>query len=233
MFHEMVKHISVDTAVLTDIPTAADNIDRCLNKMLHQSRPVYIGVPVDMSHRLISAEGLKTSLKTELQPNDKATEEKVVAEIVSRLEGSLCPIIIADGLAVRNNCISETDKLATLTGFPYFTTFMGKGGPNEDFPNYGGVYGGGRSNPAIIKAVEDDADCVLWIGRFCTDFDTAEFTDHVEANATIDLQRFYVQVSHLLLICKTFSRFGLTFIDWSNEVRCWYERCSSNTDPST
>ena len=190
MYREMVKHISVDTAVLTDTSTTAEEIDRCLNAMLYQSRPVYIGVPVDMSHRLISSQGLDTPLKTELPPNDKTIEEQVVAEIISRLEKSSHPVIFVDGLAVRNNCSAGSDKLATLTGFPYFTTFMGKGGPNEDLPNFGGIYGGGGSIPEVRKAVEDDADCVLYIGSFRTDFNTAEYTDDIKTEVTINLQRF-------------------------------------------
>ena len=46
----MAKHISADTIVLEDPSTAGNDIDRVLNTMLLESRPVYIGVPVDMSH---------------------------------------------------------------------------------------------------------------------------------------------------------------------------------------
>jgi pyruvate decarboxylase len=166
MYHEMVKHISVDTAVLTETSTAAAEIDRCLNSMLYHSRPVYIGVPVDISHRLISGDGLKTPLKRELSPNDQETEIKVVDRIVQKLDQSKFPVIIADGNAIRNGCVADADKLAEITGFPYFTTCMGKGGPNEDLPNFGGVYGGGGSIPEIRKALEEKTDCVLWLGSF-------------------------------------------------------------------
>lgn len=166
MYHDMAKHISADTAILTDIATAGQDIDRCLNSMLYHSRPVYIGVPVDVSHRLISDAGLQTPLKTTLPPNDKATEDAVVAEIMSRLAKSSYPVIVVDGNAVRNDCIKEADKLAELTGVPYFTTCMGKGGPNEDLPNFAGVYQGAGSLEPIRAAIEDSADCVLYLGSF-------------------------------------------------------------------
>lgn len=165
MYHEMVKHISADTAVLTDIATAPADIDRCLNSMLYHSRPVYIGVPVDVSHRLVPASGLQTPLQTKLPPNDQEMEASVVDKIMGKLEQSSYPVIILDGNAVRNNCVAESDKLAEITGFPYFTTCMGKGGPNEDLPNFGGVYQGAGSTPSIKKAVEK-SDCVLWLGSF-------------------------------------------------------------------
>lgn len=162
----MVKHISADSAVLMEVSTAAADIDRCLNSMLYHSRPVYIGVPVDMSHRLISADGLTTSLQTVLPALDKATETAAVDEIFQRLEKSEYPIIMLDGNTVRNNCVEEANRLAMITKMPCFTTAMGKSGPNEDLPNYGGVYQGGGSTSAIRVAVEEKADCVLWLGKF-------------------------------------------------------------------
>lgn len=166
MYREMVKHISVDTAILTDLETAGADIDRCLNSMLYHSRPVYIGVPVDMSHRLIPDAGLSKALQTEMPPNDKQEEDAVVGEILKRLRSSSYPVIIADGNMVRNDCIPESDKLAELTGVPYFTTCMGKGGPNEDLPNFAGVYQGAGSIEAVRAAIEDKSDCVLYLGSF-------------------------------------------------------------------
>lgn len=166
MYHEMVKYISADSAILTNVETAADDIDRCLNSMLYHSRPVYIGVPVDISHRLISDVGLATPLKTELTPNDTHTEVLVVADIISRLKSSSFPVIIVDGNAVRNECVVEANKLANLTKVPYFTTSMGKGGPNEDLPNFAGAYLGAGSIEQVRAAVEDKADCVLYLGSF-------------------------------------------------------------------
>jgi pyruvate decarboxylase len=164
MYHEMAKHISADTVVLDDPSSAGDDIDRVLNTMLHESRPVYIGVPVDMSHLGCDARGLETPLKTTLPPNDADLEREVVAEIRSRLECSENPIIIVDGNAVRNNLSEVSKEVSMLTGLPTFTTCMGKGALDETQPNFGGVYQGAGSHPGVREAVEA-ADCVLWIGN--------------------------------------------------------------------
>jgi len=160
----MAKHISADTVVLSDPDKAGADIDRVLNTMLRESRPVYIGVPVDMSHLGCDAHGLETPLKTDLPPNDIALERKIVAEIRSRLERSENPIIIVDGNAVRNNQSELSRKISMLTGLPTFTTCMGKGALDETRPNFGGVYQGAGSHPGVRKAVES-SDCVLWIGN--------------------------------------------------------------------
>jgi pyruvate decarboxylase len=164
MYHEMAKHISADTIVLDDPSTSGNDIDRVLNTMLHESRPVYISVPVDMSHLECDARGLETPLKTTLTPNDGDLEREVVAEIRSRLECSENPIIIFDGNAVRNNLSEVSRELSMLTGLPTFTTCMGKGALDETQPNFGGVYQGAGSHPGVREAVEA-ADCVLWIGN--------------------------------------------------------------------
>ncbi|KAK5735678.1 hypothetical protein LTR17_008029 [Elasticomyces elasticus] len=214
MYHEMVKKISVATAVLTDLNTIASDIDRCLNTMLYESRPVYIGVPVDMSHQQISGEGLKTPLKRELPPNDKGEEDRVVKEIMSMIRRAKKPVIIMDGSAVRNNLTAESNKIAEITGWTFVTTCMGKGssslprtlsrymltylappgGANEALPNYSGIYGGAGSIEEVRKVVEDDSDFVLWIGSFRTDFNSGEMTDFVDEKKTVDLQRFFTKI---------------------------------------
>ncbi|KAK3070663.1 Pyruvate decarboxylase 1 [Teratosphaeriaceae sp. CCFEE 6253] len=195
MHHSLgTGEFGVDTAVLTDPATAGAEIDRCLHAMLRESRPVYIGVPVDMSHHLVPAEGLKTPLRRDLPANDPSTEEQVVAEIWARIQRAKNPIIILDGNAVRNNLQAEANRLAEVSGWKFFTTCMGKGGADESLPNYAGVYQGGGSIEVVRKAVEDDADLVLWIGSFRTDFNTGEMTIFVDEAMTVDLQRFFTRI---------------------------------------
>lgn len=93
----MSKQISVATTVLKYPATAAREIDRVLTKMMIESRPVYIGVPADLSHSMISADGLNTPLAITLTPDDKSTIEKVVAKIYSALEAASHPVVIVDG----------------------------------------------------------------------------------------------------------------------------------------
>ena len=145
MFHEMAKHISAATTVLMDPKTAPAEIDRCLTTMLQESRPCYIGVPVDMSHLSCDSDGLNTPLTADLPPNDAAAEEQVVKELRDLLEKKNKPIIIVDGNANRNNLEAQCAKFSKLTGLPTFTTCMGKGGTDEESSSYGGVYGGVRS----------------------------------------------------------------------------------------
>ncbi|KAK6442436.1 hypothetical protein LTR95_001308, partial [Oleoguttula sp. CCFEE 5521] len=192
-YHEMAKHISCDTTVLLDPKTAPKEIDRVLSTMLYESRPVYIGVPVDVSHLEVDASGLQTPLKTTLPPDTTAQEIELVTQLRSLLEEKHNPVIIVDGNAIRGGVVDESRKLAEVTGLPCFTTCMGKGGPDESSPKFGGVYQGAGSYPEVAKAVES-SDAVFWIGNVQTDFNTGEFTDNVAEDVTIEFQRFFVKV---------------------------------------
>jgi pyruvate decarboxylase len=97
MYEKMAGHITAAAVVLKDASIAAQEIDRVLAVMLQQSRPVYIGVPTDIAYAPVSNEGLKTPLPATLPPNDRATEEKVVASIRSLLENASKPAVIVDG----------------------------------------------------------------------------------------------------------------------------------------
>jgi pyruvate decarboxylase len=164
MYHAMVKHISVDTTVLLDPQTAPAEIDRCLTSMMQESRPVYIGVPVDMSHLECDASALRTPLPRALSPNDSQLEKEVVSKLRKMMQQSKNPAIIVDGFAVRNNLQHQCQELSKLTGFPTFNTYMGKGGIDESMPNFGGLYTGAGTYEGVKKAVES-ADAVFWIGN--------------------------------------------------------------------
>jgi len=97
MYENMAKHITAATTVITNPPTAASEIDRVLNTMIRESRPVYIGLSADIAYELISSTPLESRLVTTLPPNDAELEKMVVANIISKIERASSPIIIVDG----------------------------------------------------------------------------------------------------------------------------------------
>lgn len=194
MYHEMTRYITVASTVLGDRHTAAAEIDRVLNLMMYYSRPVYIGIPVNIGTQTIPVTGLQTPLVTTLPPNDPEVESKVVRQIIDLLASRTNPVIIVDGVAVRNDVIQECSTLIKLLGRPYFITAMSKGGISERLGGFfGGVYEGGGSTEGVRTAVEQ-ADLVLFIGAYPSDFNTGEFTEHIKPTAIIDFQRFTVDI---------------------------------------
>lgn len=70
---------------------------------------------------------------------------------------------------------------------------MGKSVPNEELKNYGGVYAGAGTHDEIKAAVEA-TDCALWLGRYDSDFNTAEFTMTIPDDKIIEIQRLYTKI---------------------------------------
>lgn len=97
MYHQMAKYITASTVVLKDQHTVCDDIDRILTTMMIESRPVYIGLSIDVCYLMVSDEQLKSSLKIELPPNDAQIEEHAVGELRSLIEKASNPAIIIDG----------------------------------------------------------------------------------------------------------------------------------------
>lgn len=70
---------------------------------------------------------------------------------------------------------------------------MGKSVPDEELKNYGGVYAGTGTHEQVKAAIEA-TDCALWLGRYSSDFNTAEFTMAIPDGNIIDVQRFYTKI---------------------------------------
>ncbi|EXL99711.1 thiamine diphosphate-binding protein [Fusarium oxysporum II5] len=171
MYENMAKNITAATVVINYAPTAAREIDEALTVMMRESRPVYIGLSVDIAYEMIDAEGLNVPIPTELHPNDSG--------------------------AVRNGVLEESHELIKLTNLPTFTTAMGKGGLDEAIPQFAGVHSGAGTLPAVKEALES-VDTVIWIGNYPSDFNTGEFTTVVNKDAiVIGLQRFAVSIGKI------------------------------------
>lgn len=180
MYHDVMKHISVDTTLGMDPKTAAAEIDRCLTTMVKKSRPVYIGVPVDMAWRAIENANLDTPIAMALEADDEKAVQNVVSKIRSKLESAKHPVIVMDGGksnqrplgsieltgagAVRNRVMKPVEQLTELTQIAAFTTAMGKGCLNESAKTFDGIYAGGISQAEVKRAVENTG-CCLFIGR--------------------------------------------------------------------
>jgi pyruvate decarboxylase len=97
MYEKMAAQITAATLVLKNQATAAEDIDRTLTTMMIESRPVYVGLSVDVGYLEVDDARLKTPLSIELPPNDRSLEADFVAKLRGMLEKASHPIIIVDG----------------------------------------------------------------------------------------------------------------------------------------
>jgi pyruvate decarboxylase len=97
MYEKMASQITAATLVLKTQAAAAEDIDRVLTTMMIESRPVYVGLSVDIGYLEVDDSRLKTPLSIELPPNDASVERKVVEQLRAMLEKANHPAIIVDG----------------------------------------------------------------------------------------------------------------------------------------
>ncbi|KAK4186308.1 thiamine diphosphate-binding protein [Podospora australis] len=194
-YQRISSELSCATAVLDDPTTAPAEIDRVLTAMIYNSKPGYIGISEDIAYAKVSAEYLNTKIPRTLNPSAPDSEAATVTKIVSTLESAKAPVLIVDGGAARSDWGRHTDALIQALKIPFLTTGLGKGIADETSPYYHGVYGGEGSYPRdVINTVEQQADCILWLGNCPSDFNTGIFTEHLNHCTIIDLQRFSVKI---------------------------------------
>ncbi|KAM3163581.1 Pyruvate decarboxylase [Lachancea thermotolerans] len=175
VFHRTSANISETTAMVTDLATAPQEIDRCIRTTYVTQRPVYLGLPANIVNQMVDRRLLDTPIDLSLEPNDEDTEEEVLTQVLALVQKAQNPIILADACCSRHDAKKEAWQLTDATQFPCFVTPMGKGSVPEKHPRFGCVYVGTLSSPDVKSAVEA-ADLILSLGALLSDFNTGSFS---------------------------------------------------------
>ncbi|SMN19977.1 similar to Saccharomyces cerevisiae YLR044C PDC1 Major of three pyruvate decarboxylase isozymes, key enzyme in alcoholic fermentation, decarboxylates pyruvate to acetaldehyde [Maudiozyma saulgeensis] len=195
VFHRMSANISQTTSVITDVTTAASEIDRCIRSTYIYQRPVYLGIPANFFELNLPASLLDTPIDLSLRPNDLEAENECVDEIIRMIHKAKSPIIISDACASRHNVKRETQNLIDVTQFPAFNTPMGKGTIDENHPRYGGIYVGSLSKQDIKQTVES-ADLILSIGALLSDYNTGSFSYSYKTKNMVEFHSDHMKIKN-------------------------------------
>ncbi|GMM56257.1 hypothetical protein DAKH74_028730 [Maudiozyma humilis] len=195
VFHRMSANISQTTSVITDLTTAAAEIDRCIRAAYIYQRPVYLGIPANFFEQDLPSALLDTHIDLSLKPNDPEAENECVEQITRLLRKAAHPIIISDACASRHNVKVETQQLIDVTQCPAFNTPMGKGTIDENHPRYGGIYVGSLSKPDIKSTVES-ADLILSIGALLSDYNTGSFSYSYKTKNIVEFHSDHMKIKN-------------------------------------
>jgi len=194
-FEIMSRKITAATALITGTDDAAKEIDRVLSIAMIKARPVYISLPADLVHEKISAEKLRKSINFSIPENDPKAEDYVLKTIMEHIAKAERPTILVDSCAIRHRVLDETVELVNKSGFPVFSTPMGRTAIDEDHPQFGGIYLGSATHPGVRQAVEQ-ADVLIIIGALKSDFNTGNFTYRTPKESTIELHSSYTVIGY-------------------------------------
>lgn len=195
VFHRMATEVSCHSAVIIDTDLCAQEVDECIRKAYLFQRPVYMGVPVNLVDMPVDSARLNEPIDLSVPSNEPSKEKEVVDQILSHFYEATNPVIVADACVTRHSIESETKELCQRTEFPLFVTPMGKGSVDEGLPQFGGVYTGSISSPAVREVV-DFADFLIVIGCMLADFETTTFHFNYKAKELVLLYPTSVKFKH-------------------------------------
>ncbi|KAJ5649093.1 uncharacterized protein N7484_002816 [Penicillium longicatenatum] len=193
-FMKMSERISAAAIQLKDPLEATKMIDDTIVECYRSSKPVYIGLPMDLVKAEIDSSPLEKPLL--LRPpstSTTATEEHVVKTIRERLFKAQNPVVIVDSLAGRYEGLHVTRSFVEKSNLPCFAFPMAKGIINESLPNFRGIYAGDVSNPGVREAIQS-SDLILLIGPRPSDLNTGAFKSDIPDVDTIVFHRDTVKM---------------------------------------
>jgi indolepyruvate decarboxylase len=184
------REITCDQAVLTDAPTAHNEIARVLRSARERSLPVYIELPRDMT-------GAPTAAVPVLPrwPTDPDALVECADEVIERLTAAKVGAIIVDVEIRRYGLEDRVTALARKLGLPVVTTFMGRGLLQQAPDVLLGTYLGAAGDPALTEMVEG-ADALLLLGVIFSDTNFALSHRRLDPRRTIVAFDRTVRIGH-------------------------------------
>jgi len=164
---EVFERWTCDQAVLTNPTTAGFEIDRVIESMRVNKRPVYIEIPRDVAKMSLTYDVYKQGTP-EIKDSDPQSLEDLLEEVITLVDGAKNPVIMAGVEIARFDYGKKLIEFAEHANIPVVTTLLSKSVINERHPLFKGVYCGDGSQSSTKKIV-DESDCILMLGVMLTD----------------------------------------------------------------
>lgn len=194
VFIKMFEKMSCYVAILDSPEMAASRIDEALETCWIKKRPVYISLPCNMVDVAIK-HASRRKLNLAYPESNKSAIKELATKAAYLIKHAKAPVILADLCAVRHPMKPYLFKLLEQTGIPFATMNLGKGVISETHPNFLGLYVGDCSSPGVQARVEQ-SDCIVSFGLLLSDFNTGEFTTHIDADVSIAVHSDHVNIKH-------------------------------------
>lgn len=169
---EVFHKLCVAGTELSDVSTAAAEVDRVLSAARRYKRPVYIEIPRDMVHRQVAAAG---PFGDREDASDPLALSEAVEESLALIRRAERPLILAGVEIHRFGLQDRVLAWAEKTGMPIAATILGKSVIRETHPQYIGLYEGAIGHADVTRQVED-SDCLIVLGAFMTDLNLGIYT---------------------------------------------------------
>jgi indolepyruvate decarboxylase len=183
-FVRMFAEVTAAQAVL-DAADPAAAIDRVLQAMLATSKPVYLGVPLDLARAQVPRDRLLAPLVP--PPSDPEAVAAFTEELRHRLPRMDRLTVLAGPGVHRRGLEASVARLASVPGVRIASQVGSKAILDETHPASLGTYLGVNTRDPGSQAVVDDADVLVMVGTVYSDFTTGHFSHRYQPGHAIEL----------------------------------------------
>lgn len=188
-FERAYANVTETTAYLNE-DNAKDEIDRVLSVFIHQKRPVYVAIPIDIC--LMEIEN-NPQIKT--YESDEKTLNEAVEDALNLINNSKYPMILGDVLIKRYRARKEFEMLMANSQFIVSNLLMGKGVIDAGNKKYLGTFLSKYENIIAHDALHE-SDCVISVGVVNSDLNTYRTGLPFKPSDFVEIQGTYTIVKH-------------------------------------
>lgn len=175
---------------------AVIELERVIDKALEESRPAYLTFPMDLALMPITGTPIQGSPLGVIDQHDSVAGEleAVLDLLMARIAAASRPVVLPTVTLKRFGLVSAFEAFLNASGLSYATTPMDKALLSEDHPAFLGMYNGGRSTPAALRSVVEDADLLIDLGGLVLeDLNTGLWSGSLDPKRIIALHADWVQ----------------------------------------
>jgi indolepyruvate decarboxylase len=194
-FERMFREVTAAQAVL-DPRTAAREIDRVLLTALNTSKPVYLGVPMDVANAPVLGEPLRSPLRC--MGSEPAAVEKFRRALERRFVGEKGLTMLAGPRIHRRSLESTVAELAGLPGVRVASQPGSNALLDEDHPACLGTYFGAATRSDEAREAIDNASLLVLAGTMESDFTTGSFTHRYDSDLAVELTVDHARIGRVV-----------------------------------
>ncbi|WP_286346625.1 alpha-keto acid decarboxylase family protein [Frondihabitans sucicola] len=183
-FFRAYKEVTVAGAILR-AADASREIDRVLRAALDESKPVYLGIPMDVAAAPVSSAPLKRPLRA--TPSDAVALDDLRTALRDVLFGLDTVTILAGPRIHRRRAESLLERIAGHAGVRVATQASAKSMLPETHPASIGVYMGQMTPSPATRAAVDDAPLVILAGTVLSDVLTGFYSQGFDLENGVEL----------------------------------------------
>jgi TPP-dependent 2-oxoacid decarboxylase len=183
-FERMSREVTAAQAIL-EPRTAAQAIDRVLQVALNTSKPVYLGVPLDVANAPVLAHPLRNPLRC--IGSEPAAVEEFRRALERRFAGEKGITVLAGPRVHRRGLETMVAELAGLPGVRVASQPGSKALLDEHHPASLGIYSGASTRSDEARESIDNASLLVMAGTVESDFTTGSFIHRYDSALAVEL----------------------------------------------